>query len=162
MLSRGCDDGRKYILGYPRFPPTISTSRDWGLMQGKGDWVTNYGYESIQFIPLFLATCNCRAFSRLYYNTPVGGTTCYKAEIAASLSGGVFLNYFHRASFQPQAAHPSFRTPANAGIKPLPGPSDFQIFPMGSRQALPGLNPWPYDSGPIALNDITVGLNMGL
>ncbi|KAI9434681.1 hypothetical protein H4582DRAFT_2080696 [Lactarius indigo] len=43
--------------------------------------------------------------------TPVGGTTCYEPEIAASLSGGVLLNYFQRASFHPQAAHPLIQSP---------------------------------------------------
>ncbi|KAI9432189.1 hypothetical protein H4582DRAFT_2062034 [Lactarius indigo] len=126
-----------YTLGHTGFPPTISTSCDWGIMQarrgevsvlrnsnfgvGKGGWVTNYGseYPVYPYVPRNLQLSRIFSAMSLDYSTPVSGTTCYKAEIAASLSGGVFLNYFQRASFQPQVARPSFRTLANADIKPL-------------------------------------------
>ncbi|KAH8994686.1 subtilisin-like protein [Lactarius hatsudake] len=59
---------------------------------GKGDCVADDG--SVRFIPLFPATCP--------YVTAIGGTTSYGPEIAASLSGGGFSNYFRRPVYQEQ------------------------------------------------------------
>lgn len=57
---------------------------------GRGDCVTKDG--SVQFSPLFPATCP--------WVTAVGGTTGCGPEVAASLSGGGFSNYFSRPSYQ--------------------------------------------------------------
>ncbi|KAH9051100.1 subtilisin-like protein [Lactarius vividus] len=55
---------------------------------GKGDCTT-------RFTPVFPATCP--------YVTAVGGTTSFNPEVAASLSGGGFSEYFPRPSYQQQA-----------------------------------------------------------
>ncbi|KAH9021889.1 subtilisin-like protein [Lactarius pseudohatsudake] len=55
---------------------------------GKGDCTP-------QFTPIFPATCP--------YVTAVGGTTSFMPEVAASLSGGGFSEYFRRPGYQQQA-----------------------------------------------------------
>lgn len=74
-------------------------------------------------LSMFPATCTCRIFfsaSKPRYGPPttpsrfagpwvtsLRGATVYKLEIAASLSGGGFSNYFQRPSYQQQAT-PTF------------------------------------------------------
>jgi len=64
---------------------------------GNGNCRSNDG--TVRFTPLFPATCP--------YVTAVGGTTNYMPEVAASLSGGGFSNYFLRPPYQ-QLAVPTF------------------------------------------------------
>ncbi|KAH9035784.1 subtilisin-like protein [Lactarius pseudohatsudake] len=65
-------------------------SGDYGV--GRGDCKTNDGSGRVQFIPTFPATCP--------WVTSVGGTTRILPEVAASLSGGGFSNYFQRPDYQ--------------------------------------------------------------
>ena len=79
------------------------------------------GYGGVQFVPNFPASCRCSItksitlylFASAGYTsltnshgfagpfvTSVGGTTGFMPEIAASLSGGGFSNYFLRPSYQ--------------------------------------------------------------
>ncbi|KAH8979086.1 subtilisin-like protein [Lactarius akahatsu] len=60
---------------------------------GEGGCETNDG--TVRFAPLFPATCP--------YVTAVGGTTSFMPEVAASLSGGGFSEYFLRPPYQQQA-----------------------------------------------------------
>ncbi|KAH9165958.1 peptidase S8/S53 domain-containing protein [Lactarius sanguifluus] len=64
---------------------------------GEGSCRTNDG--TVRFSPLFPATCP--------YVTAVGGTTSFMPEVAASLSGGGFSEYFLRPAYQQQAV-PTF------------------------------------------------------
>ncbi|KAH9172029.1 subtilisin-like protein [Lactarius sanguifluus] len=59
---------------------------------GKGDCKINDGSGRVQFIPTFPASCP--------WVTSVGGTTSKLPEVAASLSGGGFSNYFQRPDYQ--------------------------------------------------------------
>ncbi|KAI9439517.1 subtilisin-like protein [Lactarius indigo] len=60
---------------------------------GRGDCRTRGG--TVRFTPVFPATCP--------YVTAVGGTTSFDPEVAASLSGGGFSEYFLRPKYQQQA-----------------------------------------------------------
>ncbi|KAH8978363.1 subtilisin-like protein [Lactarius hatsudake] len=64
---------------------------------GEGDCLvqSSSGDVSVQFIPNFPATCP--------WVTSVGGTTGHDPEVAASLSGGGFSNYFPRERYQADA-----------------------------------------------------------
>ncbi|KAF8258987.1 subtilisin-like protein [Lactarius quietus] len=55
----------------------------------------SFGNVYVQFTPVFPASCP--------YVTTVGGTTSKDPEIAASLSGGGFSNYFPRPDYQDKA-----------------------------------------------------------
>ncbi|KAH9061845.1 subtilisin-like protein [Lactarius deliciosus] len=63
------------------------------------------GHISVHFIPKFPATCP--------YLTSVGGTTNDSPEVAASLSGGGFSNYFERPPYQANAVPPFLQTLGN-------------------------------------------------
>ncbi|KAH9058057.1 subtilisin-like protein [Lactarius vividus] len=65
-------------------------SGDYGV--GRGDCKINDGSGRVQFIPTFPASCP--------WVTSVGGTTSQLPEVAASLSGGGFSNYFLRPDYQ--------------------------------------------------------------
>ncbi|KAH9016946.1 subtilisin-like protein [Lactarius pseudohatsudake] len=78
------------MLGTRGVSVLISTG-DFGV--GKGDCVAKDG--SVRFIPFWPATCP--------FVTAVGGTSGHDPEIAASLSGGGFSNYFGRPDYQEQA-----------------------------------------------------------
>ncbi|KAH8994273.1 subtilisin-like protein [Lactarius akahatsu] len=79
----------------------LFSSGDSGV--GKGDCLFEVdGYVSVHFIPEFPATCP--------YLTTVGGTTRDNPEIAASLSGGGFSNYFARPPYQANAVPPFLQT----------------------------------------------------
>ncbi|KAH9168146.1 subtilisin-like protein [Lactarius sanguifluus] len=70
---------------------------------GKGDCLVEVkGHVSVHFIPEFPATCP--------YLTSVGGTTRDSPEVAASLSGGGFSNYFERPPYQANAVPPFLQT----------------------------------------------------
>ncbi|KAH9165954.1 peptidase S8/S53 domain-containing protein [Lactarius sanguifluus] len=64
---------------------------------GEGSCRTNDG--TVRFSPLFPATCP--------FVTAIGGTTSFMPEVAASLSGGGFSEYFLRPAYQQQAV-PTF------------------------------------------------------
>ncbi|KAH9168160.1 subtilisin-like protein [Lactarius sanguifluus] len=66
---------------------------------GPGDCLLEIeGRVSVHFIPDFPATCP--------YLTSVGGTTRDNPEVAASISGGGFSNYFERPPYQANAVPP--------------------------------------------------------
>ncbi|KAH8994287.1 subtilisin-like protein [Lactarius akahatsu] len=70
---------------------------------GPGDCLIEVkGQVSVHFIPDFPATCP--------YLTSVGGTTRDSPEVAASLSGGGFSNYFERPPYQADAVPPFLQT----------------------------------------------------
>ncbi|KAH8983975.1 peptidase S8/S53 domain-containing protein [Lactarius hatsudake] len=73
----------------------LFSSGDHGV--GEGDCKTDDG--AVRFTPSFPATCP--------YVTAVGGTTSFMPEVAASLSGGGFSEYFMRPLYQRQAV-PTF------------------------------------------------------
>ncbi|KAH9173729.1 peptidase S8/S53 domain-containing protein [Lactarius sanguifluus] len=73
----------------------LFSSGDHGV--GEGDCKTDDG--AVRFTPSFPATCP--------YVTAVGGTTSFMPEVAASLSGGGFSEYFLRPWYQQQAV-PTF------------------------------------------------------
>ncbi|KAJ7623738.1 peptidase S8/S53 domain-containing protein [Roridomyces roridus] len=68
----------------------FTSSGDHGV--GGGDCNTNDGTNTVKFQPIFPASCP--------YITAVGGTTGVNPEVAASLSGGGFSNYFRRPAYQ--------------------------------------------------------------
>jgi len=57
-----------------------------------GSCLSNDGMNRTEFLPTFPASCP--------FVTTVGGTTQVNPEVAASLSGGGFSNYFPRPSYQ--------------------------------------------------------------
>ncbi|KAF8491624.1 subtilisin-like protein [Russula emetica] len=59
---------------------------------GGGSCHSNDGTNRVKFIPAFPASCP--------FVTTVGGTAKVNPEVAASLSGGGFSNYFSRPSYQ--------------------------------------------------------------
>ncbi|KAH9159749.1 peptidase S8/S53 domain-containing protein [Lactarius sanguifluus] len=69
----------------------LFASGDHGV--GEGDCKTDDG--TVQFTAFFPATCP--------YVTAVGGTTRFDPEVAASLAGGGFSEYFPRPGYQQQA-----------------------------------------------------------
>ncbi|KAI9430175.1 hypothetical protein BJY52DRAFT_1200236 [Lactarius psammicola] len=74
---------------------------------GKGGYVTNDG--SVQFMTVFSTTWTCCIiFSvwRCLCVTSVSGTTDYKPEIAASLSGRSSSNYFQRVGYKNRRPRP--------------------------------------------------------
>ena len=73
--------------------------------------LSNDGTNRTEFLPIFPSSCVCYFVSmtdtrftrwRLQgpFVTAVGGTTQVNPEVAASLSGGGFSNYFPRPSYQ--------------------------------------------------------------
>ncbi|KAH9160140.1 subtilisin-like protein [Lactarius sanguifluus] len=79
----------------------LFSSGDSGV--GKGDCLLEVnGHASVHFVPEFPATCP--------YLTSVGGTTNDSPEVAASLSGGGFSNYFDRPPYQANAVPPFLQT----------------------------------------------------
>ncbi|KAH8990414.1 subtilisin-like protein [Lactarius hatsudake] len=114
-----------YMLGKESIPQTISTSngvdetrlppeyattvctlfaqlgaRGVSVLYGSGDYGVgrgdcNDGSGRVRFIPTFPASCP--------WVTAVGGTTSQLPEVAASLSGGGFSNYFRRPNYQDDA-----------------------------------------------------------
>ncbi len=92
---------------------------------GKGDCLVkdSSGHVSVQFHPVFPATCTCGVFFSACkqctgvstshspdpctligpWVTSVGGTTSDSPEIAASFSGGGFSMYFPRQAYQGNA-----------------------------------------------------------
>ncbi|KAI9449976.1 subtilisin-like protein [Lactarius psammicola] len=73
----------------------IFSSGDWGV--GRGDCLVrgSNGQTSVRFLPEFPASCP--------WVTSVGGTTGDHPEVAASISGGGFSNYFPRPPYQKEA-----------------------------------------------------------
>ncbi|KAH9012242.1 subtilisin-like protein [Lactarius deliciosus] len=73
----------------------LFSSGDHGV--GDGDCLVrdSSGKHSVQFIPIFPATCP--------WVTSVGGTTGHDPEVAASISGGGFSIYFRRPPYQADA-----------------------------------------------------------
>ncbi|KAH8976683.1 subtilisin-like protein [Lactarius hatsudake] len=69
----------------------LFASGDHGV--GEGDCKTDGG--TVRFTPFFPATCP--------FVTAIGGTTSFDPEVAASLSGGGFSEYFRRPKYQQQA-----------------------------------------------------------
>ncbi|KAH8978981.1 peptidase S8/S53 domain-containing protein, partial [Lactarius akahatsu] len=70
---------------------------------GPGDCLLEVqGHAFVRFIPEFPATCP--------YLTSVGGTTRDSPEVAASLSGGGFSDYFERPPYQADAVPPFLQT----------------------------------------------------
>ncbi|KAH9068090.1 subtilisin-like protein [Lactarius deliciosus] len=79
---------------------------DWGIGDGGNCLVReSSGDVSVQFLPQFPASCP--------WVTSVGGTTSHDPEIAASLSGGGFSNYFPRPLYQAEAVPPFLQTIGN-------------------------------------------------
>ncbi|KAH9017706.1 subtilisin-like protein [Lactarius pseudohatsudake] len=72
----------------------LFSSGDYGVGDGDCLFQDSSGKVSVQFIPIFPATCP--------WVTSVGGTTGYP-EVAASISGGGFSNYFPRQPYQANA-----------------------------------------------------------
>ncbi|KAH9167585.1 subtilisin-like protein [Lactarius sanguifluus] len=73
----------------------LFSSGDWGVGDGDCLFRDSSGKLSVQFIPVFPATCP--------WVTSVGGTTGHDPEVAASLSGGGFSIYFPRLPYQADA-----------------------------------------------------------
>ncbi|KAH9074754.1 subtilisin-like protein [Lactarius deliciosus] len=73
----------------------LFSTGDWGV--GEGDCLvqSSSGETSVQFFPIFPATCP--------WVTSVGGTTGHDPEVAASISGGGFSIYFRRQPYQDNA-----------------------------------------------------------
>ncbi|KAH9049267.1 subtilisin-like protein [Lactarius deliciosus] len=73
----------------------LFASGDYGV--GKGDCLVRgrSGELSVQFLPIFPATCP--------WVTSVGGTTGHDPEVAASMSGGGFSIHFLRQAYQANA-----------------------------------------------------------
>ncbi|KAH9064391.1 subtilisin-like protein [Lactarius vividus] len=79
---------------------------DWGVGDGGNCLVReSSGDVGVRFIPQFPASCP--------WVTSVGGTTSRDPEIAASLSGGGFSNYFPRPPYQAEAVPPFLQTIGN-------------------------------------------------
>ncbi|KAH9167584.1 subtilisin-like protein [Lactarius sanguifluus] len=70
----------------------LFASGDWGFGDGNCLVQSSSGEVSVQFLPIFPATCP--------WVTSVGGTTGHDPEVAASLSGGGFSIYFPRLPYQ--------------------------------------------------------------
>ncbi|KAH9051099.1 peptidase S8/S53 domain-containing protein [Lactarius vividus] len=70
-------------------------ARGASVLFATGDHGVGEGDCTTRFTPFFPATCP--------YVTAVGGTTSFNPEVAASLSGGGFSEYFVRPSYQQQA-----------------------------------------------------------
>ena len=104
----------------------LSSSGDQGV--GPKNCKDNSGNE--QFMPKFPSTCMCDVFSLFSsstqahclpqrygfagpFVTSVGGTTNSYPEVAASLSGGGFSNYFARPEYQDVAFIPFFNRIGN-------------------------------------------------
>jgi len=68
----------------------LFASGDHGV--GAGDCVSNNGKNTVQFQPVFPASCP--------YVTAVGGTTRIDPEVVVPLSGGGFSNYFTTPAYQ--------------------------------------------------------------
>ncbi|KAH9012241.1 subtilisin-like protein [Lactarius deliciosus] len=73
----------------------LFSSGDYGVGEGDCLFRDSFGDVSVQFIPIFPATCP--------WVTSVGGTTGHNPEVAASLSGGGFSIYFPRQPYQANA-----------------------------------------------------------
>ncbi|KAH8979042.1 subtilisin-like protein [Lactarius akahatsu] len=73
----------------------LFSSGDWGVGDGDCLFQDSSGKVSVQFIPVFPATCP--------WVTSVGGTTGHDPEVAASISGGGFSIYFPRQPYQANA-----------------------------------------------------------
>ncbi|KAH9164029.1 subtilisin-like protein [Lactarius sanguifluus] len=70
---------------------------------GPGDCLLEVkGHVSVHFVPEFPATCP--------YLTSVGGTMRDNPEVAASISGGGFSDYFERPPYQASAVPPFLQT----------------------------------------------------
>ncbi|KAI9442667.1 subtilisin-like protein [Lactarius indigo] len=167
------------ILGALGVSVLISTGDD-GV--GLGDCRAKDG--SVQFLPLFPATCP--------YVTAVGGTTGEVEEVAAVISGGGFSNHFERPEYQDQAVGEFLRDLGNryqgsynATSRAIPDISAqalrFPIVVGGAlklvvagiisllndylvsqrKTALGYLNPWLYGNGKNGFTDIKSGSNPG-
>ncbi|KAH9167583.1 subtilisin-like protein [Lactarius sanguifluus] len=84
----------EYALGL-RGVSVLFSSGDWGVGEGDCLFQDSFGEVSVQFTPMFPATCP--------WVTSVGGTTGHDPEVAASLSGGGFSIYFPRQPYQANA-----------------------------------------------------------
>ncbi|KAH9038760.1 subtilisin-like protein [Lactarius pseudohatsudake] len=73
----------------------LSSSGDAGVGEGDCLLADVHGHVSVHFLPEFPATCP--------YLTSVGGTTRHNPEVAASISGGGFSNFFDRPPYQADA-----------------------------------------------------------
>ncbi|KAH9013552.1 subtilisin-like protein [Lactarius pseudohatsudake] len=73
----------------------LFSSGDYGVGDGDCWFQDSSGKVSVQFIPSFPATCP--------WVTSVGGTTGHDPEVAASISGGGFSNFFPRQPYQANA-----------------------------------------------------------
>ncbi|KAH9057768.1 subtilisin-like protein [Lactarius vividus] len=73
----------------------LFSSGDWGVGVGDCVFQSRSGEHSVQFLPIFPATCP--------WVTGVGGTTGHDPEVAASISGGGFSIYFPRQPYQANA-----------------------------------------------------------
>jgi tripeptidyl-peptidase-1 len=82
-----------------------------GVGPVNGSCLSNDGLNRTGFLPMFPASCMLFRFYNRYtrftrwrsqgpFVTTVGGTTQVNPEVAASLSGGGFSNYFPRPSYQ--------------------------------------------------------------
>ncbi|KAH9001905.1 subtilisin-like protein [Lactarius hatsudake] len=79
---------------------------DWGVGDAGNCLVRgSSGDISVRFLPQFPASCP--------WVTSVGGTTSHDPEIAASLSGGGFSNYFPRPPYQAEAVPPFLQSIGN-------------------------------------------------
>ncbi|KAH9035676.1 subtilisin-like protein [Lactarius hengduanensis] len=139
---------------------------DWGVGDGGNCLVReSSGDVSVQFLPQFPASCP--------WVTSVGGTT---PEIAASLSGGGFSNYFPRPPYQAEA-RASSSSPYGRGLPDIAAQViNLVVVLNGEYEMIDGasgstpqcrslmslfLNPRLYDTALPGLNDITSGRNPG-
>ncbi|KAH9173778.1 peptidase S8/S53 domain-containing protein [Lactarius sanguifluus] len=91
-------------------------ARGSSVLFATGDDGVGKGDCTARFTPLFPATCP--------YITAVGGTTSFMPEVAASLSGGGFSEYFMRPEYQQQAVSTFFdHLGQHCFWLPLPPPS---------------------------------------
>ncbi|KAH8991251.1 peptidase S8/S53 domain-containing protein [Lactarius akahatsu] len=157
----------------------LFSSGDHGI--GEGDCKNDDG--AVRFTPLFPATCP--------YVTAVGGTTSFVPEVAASLSGGGFSEYFLRPWYQQQAVYSGLYNPSGRGIPDVAAQAmripffyrGREIIGRGTscstpivagiisllndhrlsqgRPPLGFLNPWLYNGGLNGFNDIVSGSNPG-
>ncbi|KAH9051103.1 peptidase S8/S53 domain-containing protein [Lactarius vividus] len=80
-------------------------ARGASVLFASGDDGVGRGDCTARFTPIFPATCGS-PYGHIFagpYVTAVGGTTSFMPEVAASLSGGGFSDYFPRPSYQQQA-----------------------------------------------------------
>ncbi|KAH9029449.1 subtilisin-like protein [Lactarius hengduanensis] len=75
----------------------LFSTGDWGVGDGDCLFKDSSGKVSVQFIPIFPATCP--------WVTSVGGTTGHDPEVAASMSGGGFSIFFPRQPYQADAIY---------------------------------------------------------